>query len=58
MRLGLYPVYPRGACGAPCDFEGLCRYTEWRIARKWESHPIPQLDVIADEPEGDEEADA
>jgi hypothetical protein len=58
MRLGLYPVYPRSRCGAPCDFEGLCRYTEWRIARKWELHPIPQLDVIADEADDDEEADS
>jgi ATP-dependent helicase/nuclease subunit B len=58
MRLGLYPVYPRDGCTGFCDFEGLCRYVEWRIERKWALHPIEQLEMIADEDESDEEADA
>jgi ATP-dependent helicase/nuclease subunit B len=59
MRRGLYPVYPRSGCSGLCDYAGLCRYTEWRIQRKWNLHPIPELDVIADaSPAGDEEAEA
>jgi hypothetical protein len=58
MRLGLYPVYPRDGCSGVCDFEGLCRYAEWRVERKWELNPIEQLRSLADTGEDDEEADA
>ena len=59
MRLGLFPVYPRGGCSEFCDFEGLCRYAAWRIDRKWDQHPLEPLQVIAgDADEAGEEADA
>ena len=50
MRRGLFPVYPRGhgGCSGYCDFHEICRFAEWRIQRKWEQHPIAQLEMIAD----------
>ena len=60
MRMGKYPVYPRAenGCGGYCDFREICRYAEWRIRRKWEAHPIPELDILADDqPGADEDGD-
>ncbi|MBM4017433.1 MAG: hypothetical protein FJ288_03750 [Planctomycetes bacterium] len=52
MRRGLFAVYPRGrgGCSHYCDFHEICRFSEWRIRRKWHEHPLPQLDVLADDP--------
>ncbi|MFO8014100.1 MAG: PD-(D/E)XK nuclease family protein [Phycisphaerae bacterium] len=55
MRKGCFPVYPRDGCSNHCAFQTICRFAEWRIERKWEAHPIPELDVL---PEDDETADA
>jgi len=48
MRLGRYPVYPRTGCPGRCDFNGICRFAEWRIQRKWQANPIPELALLAD----------
>ena len=48
MRAGRFPVYPRAGCPGRCDFDGICRYAEWRIRRKWEAHPIAELEEIGD----------
>jgi len=58
MRLGRYPVYPRAGCPGHCDFSGICRFARWRIQRKWEANPIPELKVIAGGAEGGGEDDA
>ena len=49
MRLGRYPVYPRTGCPGHCAFNGICRFAEWRIQRKWQANPIPELACLADE---------
>ena len=43
-------MYPRGrsGCSAYCAFQEICRFAEWRVERKWQLHPIAQLDLIAD----------
>ncbi|MCX5675414.1 MAG: PD-(D/E)XK nuclease family protein [Planctomycetota bacterium] len=58
MRRGLFPVYPRGRYGCPghCDFQEICRISQWRIRRKWQQHPLAPLEVIKDEAAEDEEA--
>jgi len=56
MRAGRFPVYPRTGCPGACDFTGLCRFAEWRIRRKWDAHPIPELALLS--APGTEEADA
>ena len=53
MRKGCFPVYPRVGCPDHCDFKAICRFAEWRIQRKWESHPIPELAPL---PPADEDA--
>ena len=58
MRCGLFPVYPRGGCSEHCDFQGICRYAEWRVVRKWELHPIAPLEVMADDAAAAGEGDA
>jgi hypothetical protein len=58
MRRGLYPVYPRQECSGYCPFQEVCRYAEWRIERKWQAHPIPQLGRIAPAAPADGEDDA
>jgi ATP-dependent helicase/nuclease subunit B len=55
MREGLFPVWPRSTCPEHCDFQGICRFAEWRLRRKWEAHPIAQLESIGDADSGDEE---
>jgi len=57
MRRGLFAVYPRGrgGCSGYCPFQEICRYAEWRVDRKWDLHPIVQLDLIADADEGGED---
>ena len=59
MRRGLFPVYPRGrnGCSGYCAFQEICRFAEWRIQRKWDLHPITQLELIADcDEDGEEES--
>jgi hypothetical protein len=48
MRRGLFPVLPRGRYGCPghCDFQEICRISQWRIRRKWQLHPLPQLEIL------------
>ncbi len=59
MRRGAFPVYPRDGCSAFCPFRDICRYAEWRIRRKWEANPVPELEVLGGEADGtDEEGDA
>jgi len=57
MREGVFPVWPRYRSGCPehCDFQGICRFTEWRLRRKWEAHPIAELEPIGDAAGGEEE---
>ena len=55
MRRGLYPVYPRTECPGHCEFQDICRFAEWRIQRKWEAHPLRELERIRDEAEEGEE---
>ncbi|MBE3098476.1 MAG: PD-(D/E)XK nuclease family protein [Planctomycetes bacterium] len=58
MRLGLFPVLPRGRYGCPghCDFQEICRVSQWRIRRKWQLHPLAPLELIEDKAAEDEEA--
>ena len=58
MRRGLYPVYPRTECPGHCEFQDICRFAEWRIQRKWEAHPLRELERIRDEAEEGEEDEA
>jgi ATP-dependent helicase/DNAse subunit B len=58
MRGGRFPVYPRAACPGHCDFDGICRYAEWRIRRKWDAHPIAELEEIGDDAGGDQDEEA
>ncbi len=58
MRLGRYPVYPRAGCPGHCDFSGICRFARWRIQRKWEANPIPELETIGDRTDSGGEDDA
>ena len=58
MRRGFFPVYPRGDCPGYCHFHEICRYAKWRVSRKWELHPIPELAVVKDAADDAEEADA
>lgn len=59
MRRGVFPVYPRVKCPGHCDFQGICRYSEWRIQAKWDAHPLAGLENLAPSAAGaDEEADA
>jgi len=53
MRKGCFPVFPRVGCPDHCDFKAICRFAEWRIQRKWEAHPIPELAPL---PPADEDA--
>ena len=57
MRRGIFPVYPRSqnGCSGYCAFQEICRFAEWRIDRKWELHPIAQLEVVADGDDGGED---
>ena len=57
MRLGRYPVYPRTGCPGHCDFSGICRFAEWRVQRKWEANPIPELACLTDAADDGGEAD-
>jgi len=59
MRRGLFAVYPRGrsGCSGYCAFHEICRFAEWRIQRKWDLHPIAQLDLIADGDEDDNDGE-
>jgi hypothetical protein len=58
MRCGRFPVWPREGCSDSCDYSAICRYAEWRLRRKWELHPVPGLEIIADaSAEQGEEAD-
>ena len=58
MRRGLFPVLPRGRYGCPghCDFQEICRISQWRIRRKWQLHPLAPLALIEDEAAEGEEA--
>jgi ATP-dependent helicase/nuclease subunit B len=59
MRRGIFPVYPRArnGCSDHCDFKEICRFTEWRVERKRQLHPIAQLEPIADDNDaGEDEA--
>ena len=58
MRRGRFPVYPRNGCPGHCDFSEICRYAEWRIERKWQAHPIAELERIEDKTADAGEADA
>ncbi|MGB2797859.1 MAG: PD-(D/E)XK nuclease family protein, partial [Phycisphaerae bacterium] len=55
MREGVFPVWPRDGCPKYCDFQGICRFAEWRLRRKWEAHPIAELEPIGDADGADEE---
>ena len=57
MREGVFPVWPRYRSGCPehCDFQGICRFAEWRLRRKWEAHPIAELEPIGDVDGGEED---
>ena len=55
MREGVFPVWPRDGCPKYCDFQGICRFAEWRLRRKWEAHPIAELEPIGDAAGADEE---
>jgi len=57
MRKGVFPVWPRYRSGCPkhCDFRGICRFAEWRLRRKWEAHPIAELEPLGDADGADEE---
>jgi ATP-dependent helicase/DNAse subunit B len=58
MRRGLFPVLPRGRYGCPghCDFQEICRVSQWRIRRKWQLHPLAPLELIEDKAAEGEEA--
>jgi len=58
MREGVFPVWPRDGCPKYCNFQGICRFAEWRLRRKWEAHPIGPLASLAEEEEETDEEDA
>ena len=60
MRQGKFPVLPRSedACSARCPFREICRYAQWRIRRKIEANPIPQLAVLEAPPDEGAREDA
>jgi len=47
IRRGRFPVYARAGCPSHCDFQGICRFAEWRSERKWRTAPIPELERLA-----------